>query len=270
MSWIKMRCDLRNDPAVLVLSELTGIDVHGVVGRLHMIWSWADSVSRDGHVRSVTPTALVLFIDREVGFGGFAKAMAEVGWLRIGSDRVTFPNFDRHMSKSAKNRALASERQSRKRRDAMSRTERDDSVTREEKSREEKSSTKTASGRRGSRLPDDAVLTDEWRKVAADEGVPASEVETLFREFVGYWTALPGQKATKLDWLATWRNRCIAKAPSYRRSPSPQPDPSRRNSFVPEPARQNIPTADETRARIRAEDEERRRQELRAQLRSVS
>lgn len=125
-------------------------------------------------------------------------------------------------------------------------------------------------GRRGSRLPDDAVLTDEWRKVAADEGVPASEVETLFREFVGYWTALPGQKATKLDWLATWRNRCIAKAPSYRRSPSPQPDPSRRNSFVPEPARQNIPTADETRARIRAEDEERRRQELRAQLRSVS
>lgn len=130
--------------------------------------------------------------------------------------------------------------------------------------------TPTVVGRRGTRLPDDAVLTDEWRKVAADEGVPASEVETLFREFVGYWTALPGQKATKLDWLATWRNRCIAKAPIYRRSPSPQPDPSRRNSFVPEPARQNIPTADETRARIRAEDEERRRQELRAQLRSVS
>ena len=68
--------------------------------------------------------------------------------------------------------------------------------------------TPTVVGRRGTRLPDDAVLTDEWVEIAAKHGV--ADVDAVFLEFVNHWTALPGQKATKLDWTKTWENRCIA------------------------------------------------------------
>jgi len=120
-------------------------------------------------------------------------------------------------------------------------------------------------GRRGTRLPDDVVLSDEWAEIARKHRV--TNVEAVFREFVNYWTALPGQKATKLDWAKTWENQCIrvgGKSP-----PSPPSDPSRRNSRAPDEARQNVPSYEETRARFAAEDEERRRQELRAQVRRL-
>jgi hypothetical protein len=52
--WIKMRVDLPNDPAVIAISVATGLDEYAVVGRLHKLWSWADSQSRDGHAASVT------------------------------------------------------------------------------------------------------------------------------------------------------------------------------------------------------------------------
>jgi hypothetical protein len=65
-------------------------------------------------------------------------------------------------------------------------------------------------GRRGARLPDDSELTPEWREIAAKHGT--ADVERVFREFVNYWTSLPGAKATKLDWRKTWENRCIEVA----------------------------------------------------------
>lgn len=123
-------------------------------------------------------------------------------------------------------------------------------------------------GRRGSRLPDDAVLTQEWREIAKKHGV--ADVEKVFREFVNYWTSLPGQKATKLDWRKTWENRCIEVAGRQRPTFTSPDRPNLRNSLAPVEARQNIPNADETRARLKAEDEERRRQELRAQVRRVA
>lgn len=130
--------------------------------------------------------------------------------------------------------------------------------------------TRRARGEIGTRLGADAVLSAEWRSVAESERVPASEVETVFREFVGYWSSLPGAKARKLDWTATWRNRCIAVAPKFQKRAAFEREPSWRNSRAPVEPAQNIPTADETRARLRAEDEERRRQDLRAQARRVS
>lgn len=130
--------------------------------------------------------------------------------------------------------------------------------------------TRRARAEIGTRLGADAVLSAEWRSVAESERVPASEVETVFREFVGYWSSLPGAKARKLDWTATWRNRCIQVAPKFQKRAAFEREPSWRNSRAPVEPAQNIPTADETRARLRAEDEERRRQDLRAQARRVS
>lgn len=129
--WIKMRMDLPEDPAVIRLSEAVSIDPYGVVGRLHKLWSWADRQSRDGHAVGVTEK----WIDRYVECDGFAKAMCEAGWLMFENGGISFPNFDRHNGKTAKTRALAADRQRNARVTDTSRSERDKSVTREEKRR---------------------------------------------------------------------------------------------------------------------------------------
>jgi hypothetical protein len=133
--WIKMRTDLSEDPAVIAVAARLNIDEFSVVGRLHRIWSWADSQLRDGYAYGIT----LKWIDRYVHLDGFSNALLDVGWLgkienetlpesgNIGLlegnanllDReeiekgfekiekgVFFPNFDRHNGETAKTRAV--------------------------------------------------------------------------------------------------------------------------------------------------------------------
>jgi len=58
---------------------------------------------------------------------------------------------------------------------------------------------------RGSRLPDDWVLSDELRAWAVQER-PDIDAERTADEFRDYWTAKPGKDALKLDWAKTWHN----------------------------------------------------------------
>jgi hypothetical protein len=104
--WIPMRHDIADDPAVICISEATGLDRYGVVGRLHRVWSWFDSVSRFGHA-SVTQLS---WIDHLVERDGFATAMISAGWLVHDSSGMSLPNFDRWISQSAKQRVLATRR----------------------------------------------------------------------------------------------------------------------------------------------------------------
>lgn len=141
--WIKMRCDLAEDPAVIAMAARLNIEDDAVVGKLHRLWSWADRQSRDGHAAGVT----TFWIDRYVHCDGFASAMECVAWLVLDQGGVIFPNFDRHNGKPAKQRALGTVRQQNRRSGVtlpvtqqapdVSRNERDKSVTREEKRREE-------------------------------------------------------------------------------------------------------------------------------------
>lgn len=85
-------------------------------------------------------------------------------------------------------------------------------------------------GRRGSRLPDDAVLTGEWVEIAQRHGV--RDVDAVFTEFVNYWTSLPGQRATKLDWTKTWENQCIKTGGRVRVGDRPQTAAGRTMSNV--------------------------------------
>ncbi len=149
--WIKMRTDLAEDPAVIDIAEVLGIDEDTVVGKLHRLWSWADSQSRDGHTNGVTQK----WIDKKLHCEGFAKAMVSVQWLVIENCGISFPNFDRHNGETAKVRATATKRKQKQRNTSgdigdsgpkpvpqsvpkMSRNERDKNETREEKRREEK------------------------------------------------------------------------------------------------------------------------------------
>jgi hypothetical protein len=102
--WIKMRCDLHEDPAVISMAAALDLDEDTVVGKLHRLWSWADRHTTDGNAVGVTET----WVDRHVNRSGFAQAMSGAGWLTISAAGITFPNFDRHNLQSAKRRALGS------------------------------------------------------------------------------------------------------------------------------------------------------------------
>ena len=58
---------------------------------------------------------------------------------------------------------------------------------------------------RGSRLPADWTLPDEWRSWAADER-PDLVIRNVADSFKDFWIAKPGSGGVKLDWQATWRN----------------------------------------------------------------
>ena len=62
----------------------------------------------------------------------------------------------------------------------------------------------------GQRLPEDWQLPKAWGDWALAEFPhwTADKVRTEAAKFRDHWTAKPGADATKLDWLATWRNWC--------------------------------------------------------------
>lgn len=62
---------------------------------------------------------------------------------------------------------------------------------------------------RGTRLPLDWILSDEDQAYALEKGIPADDVDNLAEEFFTYWRGAAGQKGTKLDWPATWRNHVL-------------------------------------------------------------
>lgn len=173
-----MRTDLAEDPATIMVAAKTGLDEFAVVGRLHRLWSWADSQTSDGRIVGVTGE----WIDRYLQAPGFAAALAAARWILITKQGVRFPNFDRHNGQSGKARAANTRRQqvlrsgrapsatqARPKRDARPRGRRASSATearpekrRGEKKRGEKSTARTTTARTKAqaRTVPDAVPTD--------------------------------------------------------------------------------------------------------------
>ncbi len=136
--WLKIEKATSSKREVLVIAAELGIHPDHAFGMCFRFWSWCDDNLADGHARGVTKTIL----DRAIGHDGFAQAVINAGWLIDLGDAIQIPNFNRHLSQSAKNRALASERKRNQRAEShgevtqKSRPDRDGSVTREEKRRD--------------------------------------------------------------------------------------------------------------------------------------
>jgi len=153
--WMPVRLDLTHDPAVLTIARITGLDEHGVVGRLVAVWAWANTHTRDGNASGNALGVTVAWLDRFVGASNFARAMIAAGWLALvptadGSDgtdttaQIMFPKFDNWNSEGAKRRVLTNRRVQKHRAAAATKPERScnaGSVTPAlpEKRREEKS-----------------------------------------------------------------------------------------------------------------------------------
>ena len=108
MAWIKMRTELDDDPRVIRIARDTKLDVFAVVGRLHNLWSWADSHTRNGKAPGVDSS----WIDERLKHVGFAESMVGCGWLVLDSNGLTIPRFSEHNGATAKRRAEDARRKS--------------------------------------------------------------------------------------------------------------------------------------------------------------
>ena len=200
--WIKMRVSLATDPAVIGMATSLDRSEFEVVGMLHHLWSWADAHSRDGHADGVTGK----WINRFIQCDGFADAMVKVGWLHITDTGIVFPDFDRHNGQSAKARGLAASRKQKQRSTVteqaghVSRTERDNVVTREEKKREEKNKSNT---------PPPPTGEDGAPKEVEQDGHGSGQPKQMKREsdlpegFEAFWEKYP-RKTAKANALKAW------------------------------------------------------------------
>lgn len=136
--WIKMRIDLQSHPKIVRILSATGTDKFRVIGGLHAVWAIFDTHSEDGILQGYTPKAL----DHVIGWDGFAERMMDVGWLEELTEGLVMPGFEDHNGKSAKRRAEDQKRKREARNSPQSvrntsANDSDDSGTREEKRRED-------------------------------------------------------------------------------------------------------------------------------------
>jgi hypothetical protein len=190
--WIKMRTDLDEDPAVIAMARtLKKVDVFGVVGRLHKVWSWATNHLSDGRAAS----DLMSFIDDHTRTPGFAKAMLDGGWLAVDGEEMVFPKWDRHLSKGAKQRGLDTERKRTGRAEPvpeMSGSDPDKTVTREEKRRVEIENNTPPS-------PSEGVPENKSPRPKSTSILPAG--------FLRFWAAYPAtaRRANRTGCAQKWQ-----------------------------------------------------------------
>jgi DNA-binding transcriptional regulator YhcF (GntR family) len=72
--------------------------------------------------------------------------------------------------------------------------------------------------RRGTRLADGWLLPKPWGEWAIEHfDVTASQVRAEAERFRDHWHSKSGKDATKIDWLATWRNWCSSSYTGWKR-----------------------------------------------------
>jgi 5-methylcytosine-specific restriction endonuclease McrA len=111
--WIKWVKGLSRRREVIVTARKLGLSRREVASACMEMWEWADDETVDGHVKGATRED----IDSMLEIPGFSVALeaSEVGWLRVNSQGVTFPRWERNNGDSAKRRAINSRTQQSKR-----------------------------------------------------------------------------------------------------------------------------------------------------------
>lgn len=109
--WIKIEKATARKPEILQLAELLSVHPDHAFGLCFRFWSWCDDQLKTCHAQGVTHVTL----DMVIGHAGFSAALVKVGWLEVRTGSLAVPNFDRHLSDSAKNRAQSGKRKEKQR-----------------------------------------------------------------------------------------------------------------------------------------------------------
>ena len=134
MNWIKVNSNLRTSPKLVTVASRLSVTPVTAIGAICTAWMLADEhAGESGLLKHINLQTL----DTMIGVDGLAEAMAFVGWLEETEDGVQFVDYQEHNGSTAKTRALAQRRQSRKRHAPVT-VERDNTVTRIEENRIDK------------------------------------------------------------------------------------------------------------------------------------
>jgi hypothetical protein len=82
---------------------------------------------------------------------------------------------------------------------------------------------------RGTRLPSDFVLPNEWFQWALQRGLPAHRIPVEFEKLTNWAANAPTSKAVKANWFKAWQNWVIGAIdalPQNRAPPASQQAPS--------------------------------------------
>ncbi len=167
-NWIKMGVDLRTHPKVVKIAASLKSDRLRVLGALFCAWCVFDAHAEEGWLLGYTPEAL----DEELGWRGFSRAMAVVGWLEIEAEGLHAPGFEEHNGTTAKRRAVEN------RRKEMSRKAHDPRTKAERMSAWEADRKRTESGQMSASNADKKRAREEKRREETPETTPASGVRT--------------------------------------------------------------------------------------------
>jgi hypothetical protein len=184
-TWFRLYTEFASDPKVQLLDET-------LQRRFVMLLCLAGA--------GVTPTTSVSEVDFLLRIG--VSECERTRSILVSKGLIDETWFPKKWTKRQFESDSSTERVKRFRKRQSAVTE-DVSGTASEQSRTEQSQ------KRGTRIPDDFVLTDDRRLVAEAERLPA---ERTFAKFCDYWRSASGQKARKIDWEATWRNWCRTEA----------------------------------------------------------
>ncbi len=240
--WLKFEVNTPDKPEVFAITATMGWDDPDLtVGKLLKIWRWFDQQTVNGHAPCVTKALL----DRICGANGFAQAMIAAGWLVVDAAGSYLPHFERHNGKTAKDRALTAVRVANYKsrgtgsagaqaaagapanvrfgqhasgnasgnepanasgNDSGNAPTVTAALPRKEKIRGEKKEPKKPKSEAGAtRLPPD-WQPGEKEIAFCKAKRPDLDPLDVAACFADYWMGLPGARARKIDWLATWRN----------------------------------------------------------------
>ena len=185
--WIKVEKSTPSKPEVFGIAESLNLPPDQAFGLCFRFWCWCDDHLVSANAASVSKSS----VDALVGRSGFADALISVGWLQVRNGSLEVPNFDRHLSQSAKTRALTASRVAKH----TSRKTNDSSVSkplaREEKRREEK------------KIGDKSPITPLPQVLEVPEFVEAWAIWKRHRTEIKH-PLKPTMEAEQLKLLATW------------------------------------------------------------------
>lgn len=195
----------------------------------------ADIADDDGHViyakgEKRSQAALARKARMSVAtFRRMADVLAAEGLLEVTRESQRSENEYRILMTAQSERSQVSGQGAQFERSERSSSERSSVIT-PLKGRSDVGDVDTAPRKRGSRIPDRFILSAEMKAWAADE-VPGLDVVAHTREFVDFWRAKSGRDATKVDWVATWRN-WMRKAHRWQKGSAPVMPAERANDLL--------------------------------------
>jgi len=104
--WIKVEKNTARKPEVLRIAAALGIHPDEAFGLCFRFWCWCDDHLESANAAGVSNVLVDALVERK----GFADALISVGWLRAREGSLEIPNMDRHLSQTAKKRAVTAQR----------------------------------------------------------------------------------------------------------------------------------------------------------------